>query len=411
MSCITGRQLHRKPLARLALVAAFISMLSLTAGTAAFAASPQQREAKSKKETVLVAGLLPLTGSSAQLAEQMQETMQIGIDEANKDKGLKCALELRTYDTKRSAETAATEAQRAISSDKAIALLGPYDTTEALAVVPVADRNQTVEIQISSSDPRPTQQSPYNFRTTYLSADSTRALVEIPKTLGKKKLAVIYAAGSFNQGTLPLIDKNATEFGLKVLDKVEFPANATDVSAQVAKAKASNPDFVIISAGSSGDNGLVLKTMDEQGWHVPVAGFSPIESSDAYAIGGAAYDNMPAIYRTGVADFTKPEYKALVRKYNKATGDGEKTIPDVAVTAYDGVKLLTEGLRASNCTGGQDLVTAIQDLPPLMLAGGKAGVKAEYSAGKHDPYTGNYVSIYNVKGRKAKYDPKVQPRG
>ena len=80
------------------------------------------------------------------------------MDQINADGGVDDKqLELEVYDTKLDPATAAQQAQRAISQDNVDALVGPYTTSEALAVADIAENAKVVNFNYSAATPAITE--------------------------------------------------------------------------------------------------------------------------------------------------------------------------------------------------------------------------------------------------------------
>ena len=126
-------------------------------------------DASASGGSITIGLLAPLTGPVAQNAETERNIVEMRIKQINADGGVDGkTLKLKVYDTKLDPATAAQEAQRAISQDKVGALIGPYTTSEALAVADVVERSKVVDINNSAASEAITAGKKYVFRTSPL---------------------------------------------------------------------------------------------------------------------------------------------------------------------------------------------------------------------------------------------------
>lgn len=346
-------------------------------------------------EPVTIALLAPLTGPVAQTAKQVENVVKMAADEYNLVGGVGGRpVEIKVYDTELKPEVAAQQAQRAIDQDGVTAIIGPWSTSEALAVAEVTERTGTVNINFSAATPSITAGKKYVFRTSPLTPDLGAGMVQVAQALGAKSVALMYDSGGFGLGAQPVIEGAASKAGLP-LTGVQYTINATSVQAEVQKAASAKPEAVLIAGSAGADYGLIAKAMVEQGLDVPLIGFSPIVLPDAISTSAGAYDTLPGVYTLQTADTTKDLYKSLLERYNKKF-DPIKNIPEQMLGSFDALWWLVDGLNESDLEGGDPLVAALESLPAREGANGRAGSKQQFGPGKRDALSGNYLVPYRL---------------
>jgi branched-chain amino acid transport system substrate-binding protein len=378
---------------RKTLIAALSVALAFTA-----AACGSAENASSSKDDITIGLLAPLTGGVAATAEQQQRVVKIAVDKANKDGGIDGRqLVLKTYDTQLTPEVAAQQAQRAVTQDKVSALIGPFTTSEALAVGTLAERLKVVTMSGSASTEAVTKDKRFSFRTAPLSGDLADGLVKVAVALGVDSVVMLHDSGGSGLAFKPLIETAVAENNIDLTGSIQYPLSASDVSSEVTKAVRSKPGAVVIAGSNAADYGLIMKTMVEQGLDVPVLGFSPIVLQESIKIAAGAYDTLPAVYTVEGADTTKPQYKQLLDAYNAAY-DKAANLPEQVLGAYDASQLIFEGLAKSGGKGGDALVDALESLPGREGTNGLAGSIQQFSADSHDALQGTYVVPYKIVG-------------
>lgn len=346
-------------------------------------------------DPLVVGVLVPLAGPVAQTGEQISNIIQMRVDEINAGGGvLGRPLEVETYDTKFQPETAAQQAQRA-AQDGVVAVIGPYSTSEALAAAEVAERMKLVNIGNSAATPAITEGKSFVFRVAPLTTDLANGMVQLGKSLGATNGVLLYDSGGFGLGAKEPIEVAAKEAGITLTDSIQFPVNASDVSAQVAAAAQGNPQAVYVAGSAGADHGLIAKAMAEQGLIVPLIGFSPIVNADAVKIAGDAYAQLPGVYTLNCVDTTKPEYQSTLEDYNsKFTQVGN--LPEQPLQAGDALSFIVAGLEQTNGEGGEALAQVLQTLPAREGVAGQTGSTQQFLPGDHDAYKGNYLVPYKV---------------
>lgn len=366
-----------------------------SAAESAAATSAPAESAAPSGDPITVGVVLPQTGPVALNVEQMLNVINMRVEEVNAAGGIGGRpVEIKTYDSKAEPETAAKEAQRAISQDGAAAIIGPYTTSEALAVAEVAERGKVVAMGPSAATPAITEGKQFVFRVAPLSPDLATGMMQMAKSLGASSGALLYDNGGFGLGAQPLIEEAAKTEGIE-LTSVEYPLNASDVTAQITKAKSANPGAVFVAGSAGADYGLIAKAMVEQGLLVPLIGFSPITVPDAVKIAGSAYDTLPGVYTLQTIDPSKPQYQDLVAAYSAKYGDTAQLSEQVTQTD-DVVSFIFEGLGATNGEGGEALAAALRALPAREGAAGATGSTQQFTADSNDAFKGQYLVPFKV---------------
>lgn len=348
-----------------------------------------------------IAIVVPLTGASAKTAKQMENAAELAADEINADGGVDGRdIKLKVYDDKLTPEDATKEAQRAVTRDKAVAVIGAQSSGEALAIREVAERAKVPFITSSATAEAVTTDAKFTYRIAPLLTDYANGVVDTGVALGLEKPAVLNDSGAAGLLLRDLFTAHASEVGVTFAgDPIEFPFNGTDMSAQVAAAAAQDPDGVLIGGSAGSDHGLVAKTMLEQGLDVPLVGFSPILVSDAIKIGGDAYSELPGVYSLQNLDMSKPAYTTFYDAYAAEFGDDDLT--EHSAQTYDAVKIMAAALKETGGEGGEALADALDGMDPYDGVAGKAGSTIAFTADEHDGFTGDYLVTYKMNGPEA----------
>lgn len=350
---------------------------------------------------ITIAVIVPLTGASAKTATQMQNAAQLAAETINADGGIDGRdIVLKVYDDKLTPEDATKEAQRAITRDGAVAIVGAQSSGEALAIREVAERSKVPFITSSATAEAVTEGAAFTYRIAPLLTDYANGVVDTGMALGLKSPAVLNDSGAAGLLLKDLFLAHADEVGMKFAgDPIEYPFNGTDMSAQVSAAEATNPDGVLIGGSAGSDHGLVAKTMLEQGLDVPLVGFSPILVSDAITIAGDAYSELPGVYSLQNLDQNKQATQDFFAAYEEEFGADHLT--EHPAQTYDALMILADALTETQGEGGQALADALDGMEPYEGTSGKEGSTIAFTADQHDGFTGDYLVTYKMNGPEA----------
>lgn len=258
------------------------------------------------QEPIRIGAILSLTGPAAAFGIPERNAAQVVVDKVNKDGGVKGRkLELVVVDDKTNPTEAARAAQRLISSDKVVAIIGASTGSGTLAMAPVAARNQVPVLApngtIGVTDPSK-EFFPWTFRTSVSDTITIPALVERAKADGAKRIALFFqedALGRFSAELLQKIDKEDDSF--EIVASAAVAMDTTDVSAQVSRILAAEPDAVVLPVSSLGVGGYFLRTAHEMGLSVPMYGALAFAQNKILELAGEA-----AVEKLIVANMINP---------------------------------------------------------------------------------------------------------
>jgi branched-chain amino acid transport system substrate-binding protein len=221
---------------------------------------------------ITIGSVHPLTGDLAGAGGLMNDGAKLAVADINAAGGIKsldgAKLKLGEGDSKGTAETGQSEAQRLIS-DGAVALVGTYQSDVTQNVAAVAERAKVPLVIDVAVDDQILQQGYKNtFRiqpdATSMGTSGADALIAMGQQSKDpvKSVSYIHIEGAFGQSVFDAFKKEAESKGVTVAKEVTYPAtNFTDATTQVREAAAAKPD-VIVDTGYYPDSLLVAKSVE-----------------------------------------------------------------------------------------------------------------------------------------------------
>jgi branched-chain amino acid transport system substrate-binding protein len=238
------------------------------------------------QEEIRIGAIYPLTGAAASTGLEMKNALEMAVELINngsqglnlplsEGKGLPrlkgAKIKLIFADHQANPQVGATEAERLITQEKVVALIGCYHSNVTLTASAVAERYGIPFLTAESSSVTLTQRNlKWFFRTTPHDEVFVANFFEFFKDLEKKKgvkpkrIALMNENTLFGTDTTKLEEKFAADHGYNIVEKVVYPAKSAQLTSEVQRLKAANPDL-IMQASYVGDAILSMKTYKELG--------------------------------------------------------------------------------------------------------------------------------------------------
>jgi len=358
---------------------------SAVAGSAALAA-PAIVRAQPKKLKVGV--LLPRSGTQAFIGQSCQLGADIAPALLSEMYGVE--VELMNADTETNVEVARSRAEKLIN-DGAQILVGPFDSGAAAAIAQVAEQRKIPFVINIAAAPQITEQGyRYTFRNFPTAIDLIhnglslfRDIFQATNT-APRTAVFMHVNDTFGQSMargisaiLPKLDY----LPFRVVDTISYDPAARDLSVEVAKAKASGADIVMLVSRLN-DAILMVREMVKQRWS-PQGIMSPgspgmYEAQFYRALGPKfsdyAISNVPwynpnaALTRQVEAVFDKrfPKEKLMFHALN------------VGFT-FESLMIAADAFKRSGSTDGSVLADAIRQthIAERMMVGGPISFDAK----------------------------------
>jgi len=208
--------------------------------------------ANSGAQTIRIGIVNPGSGAMAALGKTMKAGYDLAAEQINAAGGIQslggAKLQLVYGDSQSSASGGAAEAERLIEREKAVVLVGEYASGISMVISDTAERKKVPFLVPISVADKITQRGYQNvFRINANATQWNKVHVDfVNELLGTQKnasVAIIYEDSEWGQNTVSgfaaLLPKDAN------LTRVSYTKGSPDLTAQVAKLRASKPNVVI----------------------------------------------------------------------------------------------------------------------------------------------------------------------
>jgi branched-chain amino acid transport system substrate-binding protein len=357
---------------------------------------------RSNANTIKIGAIVELTGEMPAVGTSSRNAAMLAVEKLNDAGGIvvagrKYKVELVVEDNAAKPDQSAAAANKLITQDEVIAIIGPNARLGAIPAAEIAESNKTLLITPWSTNPKATLDTTtgapkkYVFRACFTDPFEGRVLARfITGTLKAKTAAVLYdVASEAPKSQAELFRKTFEETGGTVVAFETYTTGDRDFSAQLTKIQSAKPDVLFLPAYYN-DVGLISQQARRQGIVAPLIGSDAWSSPELIglakgAVEGAYFANHYA------ADIATPVAREFITAYEKKYG---KTPDDVAALTYDAMGLLFSALRTAPKLERESVRNAMATL------NGYPGVTGEirFTPGSGDPVKS--AVIMQIKGDK-----------
>jgi branched-chain amino acid transport system substrate-binding protein len=204
-----------------------------------------------------------LTGDAGALGQNMVGGIQLALDDYNKDNA-DCKIELKTFDSQGSPDTAPGLATQIVNDDQIFGLVGPGFSGESLATGKTFFEAGLPSISPSATNVTITDQGWTTWHRVIGNDDAqgTADANYLTDTVGAKKVYVVDDGQDYSKG---LGGKVSEVLGDAQVGSDQISVGQTDMSAVVTSVKAADADAVFY-AGYYTEAGLLAKALRQGGW-------------------------------------------------------------------------------------------------------------------------------------------------
>jgi branched-chain amino acid transport system substrate-binding protein len=314
----------------------------------------------SAQSTIRIGWLSSLTGplSSAAIAEN--QGVQFAVDEINAAGGINGRkLELFTRDTSGEPTKAVNLAKQLAFVDKVDFIIGPVNSGESLATVPIVARAGIPNLIIGTIDELVDAK---RFPLAFRAINTNRQWIEAANdyalnVLKKKKIAVIGDTSGYGTASSKVAQDLLEKAGVEPVYVALVDPNKTDLTDEMNKAKAAGAEVVMPWTAATGLLARLFNTRGDMGWNVPIVGHpammaptvkpllnKPDYWKNAFAAGyqSTTYDAKGKL---------PPRTQALMDKIRPKLGKGEIDFMFWWIAlGYDTVKIVEHAVKTAGST-------------------------------------------------------------
>lgn len=203
------------------------------------------------KGTYKVGAVFSVTGRTSFLGDPENKTALMLAEEINNAGGINGnKLELIVYDTEGDATKANLAVKKLINKDKVSVVIGPSLSGTSLAVLPVAEQNETPLISCAASykivhNEKTGKPYKWVFKTPQTDTMAVEAIYTQLKKRGLNKIAIMSVTSGFGASGRGELIKLAPKYGMNIVADEKYGPKDTDMTAQLTKVKGLAPQAIV----------------------------------------------------------------------------------------------------------------------------------------------------------------------
>ena len=273
-------------------------------------AAPAARAA----EDVIIGAIYPLTGNAAQIGADARAALATESDIINGAQNVPMLLgqggglpnlggahvRIVFADSQNDPQKARAEAERLITQEHVVAIIGSYTSSTAATISQVTERYQIPYISADNSSPALSKRGlQWFFRTSPNDETFTQAMFDFFKAVGEKtgrpvrSVALIYEDSIFGTDSSNAQRRLAEAAGIRVAADLRYRANSPSLEVEAQRLRAADADVVMPSSYTS-DAILLMRSMSEVGyaWKAVMAQAAGFQEQDFITAAGPLADGV-----------------------------------------------------------------------------------------------------------------------
>lgn len=304
-------------------------------------------------EPIKIGSVLSVTGPAAFLGDPELKTLQMYIEDINKNGGvLGRPLELVSYDDGSDAAKANSFAKRLIENDKVDVIVGGTTSGSTMSMVPLVEKAEVPFVSLAGAvvivDPVKT----WVFKTPHTDRMAAEKVFADMQKRGISKVALLSETSGFGQSGKKETEAVASRYGITLVANESYGPKDTDISPQLTKIKGTPDVQALFVFGLGQGAAIVTKNYKQLGLTIPLYQSHGVASDEFLKLAGEAADGVrlpsPAQLIPTKLPADDPQ-KPVVSTYNDAFKArwGQET-STFGGYAYDGLMLVVNAMKAAN---------------------------------------------------------------
>ncbi|MDB9527591.1 ABC transporter substrate-binding protein [Oscillatoria sp. CS-180] len=351
----------------------------------------------SSSDVIKIGALMPMTGDLQAFGETSLNGVNLALDEINANGGVMGQpLEVSVGDTQTAAQPSIDAAQKLVSIEGAIAILGALSSGNTIPVAESITKDNSIP-QISPASTSPVistlADEDFLFRTVPSDAFQGIALAEVAREQGLENVAIIYVNNDYGQGLAESFQAAFEGKAGTVSGSVPYEKGQASYRGELQQLANEGAEALLLIGYP--ENGItILKQSLEEGFFdrfIFTDGMKAPEVIDA--IGADILEG--AFGTVAQSDVESEAYATFNNAYEEKYGElPPKPYID---TSYDAMMILALAIEHSGSTDGGAIQQAIREVanaPGVEIKPGEWGKAVEAIANGEDiDYTGASGSL------------------
>ncbi|MBI4011390.1 MAG: ABC transporter substrate-binding protein [Candidatus Rokubacteria bacterium] len=330
-------------------------------------------------ESIKVGVILPFSGGSSLAGTEIFSGIILALEEVNAAGGvLGRPIELVKEDDESVPTKGVTAAQKLITRDRVVALIGTYNSAVALPASDVARKAKIPMVTGGSTAVSVTKANtpgdPWFFRHFPGSDEQgTQSAQDVVVRLKKKRLAILYENTAYGKDLERAFREITNKVGAAIVSSETYNQGDTDFYTQLTKLKSLAPEGVYI-AGLLAEGAGILRQARELGLGTQFIGSGGLMSDKLIELAGPASEGfaISTMYEPSTNNTVGGEFG---KRFAKRFGVAANTH---SALGYDSLRVLTDAIRRAGGTEGPAIQKALMATKDFLTVQGPPGTRVVF---------------------------------
>jgi len=330
-------------------------------------------------EPIKIGVILPFTGGSSLAGTEVFSGVTLALEEVNAAGGvLGRPIELVKEDDESVPTKGVTAAQKLITRDRVVALIGTYNSAVALPASDVARKAKIPMVTGGSTAVSVTKANtpgdPWFFRHFPGSDEQgTQSAQDVVLRLKKKRLAILYENTAYGKDLEKTFREVTAKVGATVVSSETYNQGDPDFYTQLTKLKSLAPDGVYI-AGLIAEGAAILRQARELGLGTQFIGSGGLMSDKLIELAGPSSEGF-AISTMYEPSTNNPVGAEFGKRFAKRFGVAANTH---SALGYDAMRVVADAVRRAGSTDGAAIQKALMATKEFLTVQGPPGTRTAF---------------------------------
>lgn len=332
-------------------------------------------------EPIKVGSVLSVTGPAAFLGDPELKTLQLYVEDLNKQGGvLGRPLQLVHYDDGSDANKANAFAKRLIQDDEVDFIVGGTTTGSTMSMVSLVERAGVPFMSLAGAVivVEPLKKWVFKASTTDRIA-AERVLFDLKKR-GLTKIALLSDTAGFGQSGKAQTESVLGKYGITLVANETYGAKDTDMSPQLTKIRNTPGVQAIFVFGFGQGPAIVTKNIKQLGINLPVYHAHGVGSDEFIKLAGSAAEGVRALApalmlgdKLPANDPQKPVVSAYAKAYSERWKEG---VSMFGGQAHDNFFIVIDAIKRAGTTDKAKVREQIEATKKYIGTGGEINMSA-----------------------------------
>jgi len=288
---------------------------------------------------VKIGAVLPLSGQFALYGVPIKQGIELAYQQYQEDPEAPYPVALEIVDSESDPERA-KELLEQLYRGGAVAAIGGVTTSEAMAMVPVADQADKVLVSPSASNPSLTGISRNFFRIFPSDFREGNKMGQFAaEGLGIDGVVILAAESPYARGVQDVFQSEFERYGGEVAEVIEYPPGGTDFTGLIQRALQFEPVGIYV-ADYAQNTTKIIRELREQDFDGKILTTSAYSAAETLAEAGGDAEGVILTQVAMMPD--RPETTSFLESY-RAAYDSQADI--WAAHGYDAFRVLAQALE------------------------------------------------------------------